>query len=524
MIALPEHGHGERRAAARGVAWSGVESAVAAIVGLFLTPLVLRSTGVAGLGLWGAAWSLAHTASIVDLGVGSAYGRFAARALARHDFDDLNATLAVGVGFQGAVSCAVAAIALFAGPWLLDRVLGTSGRPEGTGTVLALTLATVLLRNTLAAYRGVVAGAQRQDLLARIGAVGALTEGSAGALLLSSGLGLEALAACSLACGIAVTAAEAIAAHRLCPALRVRPFGAGRDHMVRVLSFGGQVQVTRAFEVLTAQAPRLILAAGPGLAAAGAYDLAARLAGLSATLANLPLKILMPLAGHLDARGDARRLAELLRRATRYVALLALPPIAAVVLAPEALLAAWTGRPAPPGSAAAARLLALAAGAVLLASPLRLVLRALGRAGLEASATASGALVQMPLALIFAAAYGAPGAAAAALLGSLLALLLVCGGGWRGSAGVSTPVAARAAAGPLLAAGAGLAAGLAAAAALPGTAPCRDRASGFAVLFVVLPALTLTFLAVAWLCRAAAREDLDLLREAALPKRRRVTP
>jgi O-antigen/teichoic acid export membrane protein len=491
VIALPEHGHGERRAAARGVAWSGVESAVAAIVGLFLTPLVLRSTGVAGLGLWGAAWSLAHTASIVDLGVGSAYGRFAARALARHDFDDLNATLAVGVGFQGAVSCAVAAIALFAGPWLLDRVLGTSGRPEGTGTVLALTLATVLLRNTLAAYRGVVAGAQRQDLLARIGAVGALTEGSAGALLLSSGLGLEALAACSLACGIAVTAAEAIAAHRLCPALRVRPFGAGRDHMVRVLSFGGQVQVTRAFEVLTAQAPRLILAAGPGLAAAGAYDLAARLAGLSATL---------------------------------DVALLALPPIAAVLLAPEALLAAWTGRPAPPGSAAAARLLALAAGAVLLASPLRLVLRALGRAGLEASATASGALVQMPLALIFAAAYGAPGAAAAALLGSLLALLLVCGGGWRGSAGVSTPVAARAAAGPLLAAGAGLAAGLAAAAALPGTAPCRDRASGFAVLFVVLPALTLTFLAVAWLCRAAAREDLDLLREAALPKRRRVTP
>ncbi|HEV8121350.1 MAG TPA: oligosaccharide flippase family protein [Candidatus Polarisedimenticolia bacterium] len=523
-LSLPEHGGGERRAAARGVAWSGVESAVAAIVGLFLTPLVLRSTGVTGLGLWGAAWSLAHTASIVDLGVGSAYGRFAARALARHDFDELNATLAVGVGFQGAVSLTIAALALFFGPALLDRVLESSERPAGTGVVLGLTLATVLLRNTLSAYRGVVAGAQRLDLLARIGALGTLSEGLLGAFLLSSGLGLTALGCASLACAIAVTAAEAIAAHRLVPALRVRPFHAGRVHTVRVLSFGGQVQVTRAFEVLSMQAPRLILAAGPGLAAAGAYDLAARLAGLSATLANLPLKILMPLAGHLDARGDARRLSELLRRTTRYVALLALPPITVVLLAPDALLAAWTGRAAPPGSAAAARLLALAAGAALLASPLRLVLRALGRAGLEASATTSGALVQMPLAVLFAASYGAPGAAAAALLGSLAAFLLITAFGWHGDAGVSTPQAARAAAAPLLAAAAGLAAGLLAAAALPALPAIHDRASGLQALALRVPALALIFLATAWLCRAAAREDFDLLREVAGPWRRRVTP
>jgi O-antigen/teichoic acid export membrane protein len=506
------------------VAWSGVESAVAAIVGLFLTPLVLRATGVSGLGLWGAAWSLAHTASLVDLGVGSAYGRFAARALARRDFDDLNATLAVGVGFQGAVSCAVALLACFMGPPILDRVLQTSARPEGTGTVLALTLTTVLLRNTLSAYRGVVAGAQRLDLLARIGAFGALAEGSLGALFLSSGMGLRALGCSSLACALAVTAAEAVTAHRLCPALRVRPFGAGRDHTVRVLSFGGQVQVTRAFEVLSAQAPRLILAAGPGLAAAGAYDLAARLAGLSSTLASLPLKILMPLAGHLDARGDARRLAELLRRATRYVALLALPPILAVLLAPEALLAAWTGRPGPAGCAAAARLLALAAGTALLASPLRLLLRALGRAGLEASTTACGALVQMPLAILLAARYGAPGVAAAALLGSLLAFMLIGAGGWRGTAGVSTPQAARAATAPLLAAAAGLAAGIAAAAALPGADACGDRASGFRTLLLLLPAIAAAFLAVAWLGRAAAREDFALLRDAAGPGRSRVTP
>jgi hypothetical protein len=126
----------------------------------------------------------------------------------------------------------------------------------------------------------------------------------------------------------------------------------------------------------------------------------------------------------------------------------------------------------------------------------------------------------LPLAVLFAASYGAPGAAAAALLGSLAAFLLVSAFGWRGDAGVSTSQAARATAGPLLAAAAGLAAGLVAAAALPALPAVHDRVSGFETLAMRVPALALTFLATAWLCRAAAREDFDLLREMATQEAR----
>src|SRR6185503_8152097 len=121
--AIPAPGTGERRAAARGVAWSGVEAAVSAVVALLMTPLVLRTCGIEGLGMWGAAWSVAHAAGLLDLGVGSAYGRFAAQALARGDRSDLNATLAVGVGFQAGVSCVILGLAVLLGPALLDRIL-----------------------------------------------------------------------------------------------------------------------------------------------------------------------------------------------------------------------------------------------------------------------------------------------------------------------------------------------------------------------------------------------------------------
>src|SRR5262249_54574176 len=157
-------------------------------------------------------------------------------------------------------------------------------------------------------YRGVVAGAQRTDLLARIGTTASILEGAGGSAALLLGAGLRGMAINSLVVALLTSAAEAIAAHRLCSALRVRPFLLPRRRGLSILAFGSRVQVTRAFEILGTHAPRLLLAAGPGLAAAGAYDLAARLAGIVGLAATLPLRVVLPLAGHLDARGDRRRL------------------------------------------------------------------------------------------------------------------------------------------------------------------------------------------------------------------------
>ena len=511
-VRIPAPGAGERHAAARGVAWSGVEAAASAGVALLMTPLVLRTCGIEGLGMWGAAWSVAHTAGLLDLGVGSAYGRFAAQALARGDHRDLNATLAVGVGFQGGVSLVILGLACLFGPALLDRVLPPGERPAASGFVLAATLLTVLLRGTLSAYRGVVAGAQRLDLLARIGAVGAVGEGVLSATLLLTGQGLRGPAIAAVTAAAAVTLLEAAAAHRLCPGLSVRPFRASREHYARILVFGGQVQVTRAFEVLGGHAPRLILVAGPGLAAAGAYEIAARLGGLAGAAASLPLKVLMPLAGHLEARSDVRRLRDLLTRSTRYVALLALPAVVALLLFPDLLVIAWTGRPAPPGTAVTARLVVLAVATMLVVSPLRLLLRASGRAGLEAAATAAGALVQLLLAACLAPRLGAPGVGLATLAGSLVALGLVAQGGRR-STHLTTAAAARAAAPPLFAGLGALAAGLGAGLAFP-PVHAAGRAEALAALLVRLLAPLGAFTVLAWWKRAAGPDDLLLLRDA----------
>ncbi|HEV8701920.1 MAG TPA: lipopolysaccharide biosynthesis protein [Candidatus Polarisedimenticolia bacterium] len=502
--------HGEKTAAARGVAWGGIESATSALVGLVLTPFVVRACGIEGLGLWGASWSLAHTTHLLDLGVGASYSRFTSKAIAISDTAGLNRILGAGMGFHLGLGILLSAIALVCGPRALGLVVPGGPLAGQAATVFGCTLATVVLRTVLSGYRGVVAGAQRLDRLGRIGSTVSLLEGCGAALALSGGFGLRGMALNSLLAAGLASFLEATAAHRLVPGLRPVPFAAGRAEWRELLSFGMRIQIVRVSEILGAHLPRLLLAGASGFVAAGLYDLGAKIAGIL-QIAALPLPVIQPLAGRLDARGDDQSVRALVERATRYVALLAVPCLALVLLDAEAVLRAWTGRDIPQASATAARLLAAAAALSFMVSPLRLVLRGMGRPGPEARAALGGSLVHVGLAAGLAAPYGAPGVAAAALLGAALAAALLTRGALRIAPRLVRPTGLAVPA-PVLAGLGGLLAGGALRLAVLGAhLPVATRTAALTRLLpegIVL--VSAAFLLAVWL-RAFTRDDLAAL-------------
>jgi O-antigen/teichoic acid export membrane protein len=450
---------GVRRLAVRGVAWGGIETAAGALVGLILTPLVIRASGLEGLGLWAAAWSLAHSATAVDLGVAASYARFTARAAARGDTAGLNRTLGAGLGFYLAFSLLLVSLALPLVPRVILHLAPPPALEGAAPKVLWCALLAVCLRATLSIYRGVLAGAQRLDLIGRIGTAGALVEGCGAAALILAGGGLAGMAINSLAVAAVTCAVEAFWAHRVCPGLRVRPFAASRTEWRDVLGFGARLQATRAAEIFGTHVPRLALALGPGLSASGIYDLGSRVAGVLRIGGALPLPILQPLASRLEARGERHRLGDLLGRSTRYVALLALPALALVLLDAPALLTAWTGTPQPAEAAQSARLLAVATCVSLVSSPFRLMLRGVGHPGIEATAAVGSALVHLLLAAALAGPWGAPGVAFAALPAAVLSAAILAGGARRRRADLDSGGIAPAVAGPIVAGVAGLMAG-----------------------------------------------------------------
>ncbi len=408
--------------AVRGVAWGGVESAAGAITGLVVTPLIVRAFGIEGLGLWAACWSLAHSAGLLDLGIGASYARFTARAIARGDAAELNGTVAAGVGLHLLLAAAIGALGAAAGPLVVSAFAPSDALRGEAALLLGGALAVVVLRLILSAYRGVLAGAQRIDILGRIGALVTLVEGAGAVTIVLAHGPLRLLALNALAAAALASALEGLAAHRVCPELRVRPWRARNEQWRPLFGFALKLQAARTAEVLAHHGPRVVLAAGPGLAAAGVYDLAARVARAMQAVGTLPLPVVQPLATRLQALGEDRRLALLLQRATRYVGLLTIPCAAVLILDAPGFLFAWTGDAAAATAAAAAtRLLVASAAITLLASPARLVLRGLGHAGLEASAAGAGAALHLTLAVVLAASLGAEGVALGALLGAVLA-------------------------------------------------------------------------------------------------------
>src|SRR2546426_11285600 len=89
------------------------------------------------------------------------YTRFTSQAIALSDVRALNRTLAAGTGFHILLGVVMGGLALALGPAALGIVVPAGSLAAQARTVFSCTLATVLLRTLLSAYRGVVAGAQR---------------------------------------------------------------------------------------------------------------------------------------------------------------------------------------------------------------------------------------------------------------------------------------------------------------------------------------------------------------------------
>jgi O-antigen/teichoic acid export membrane protein len=508
-------GAADRRNAVRGVAWGGVESGIRAGVGFLITPLIIHAFGIEGLGLWAACWSTAQMAALFDLGIGAVYSRFAAKAIAREDAEELNGTLAAGIGFHLLATAALAVAAIVAMPSMERAITHGTRFAADAPVVLGCAVAAVLLRLVLSVFRGVVAGAQRLDVLGRIGSSMAVLEGCGTAAIILSGGGLRGMAMNSLASAIVISLLEGRAAYRLCPQLRFRPFCARRSDWREVVSFGWKVQLVRIDEILVQHVPRLVLAAGAGLAVTGAYDLGARVAAALATVGTVPLPVIAPMASRLDARSLADRLQALLNRSTRYVALIVAPLAALILIDPSGLLLAWTGRDVADGAAATASILTLAAVLTLLASPMRLTLRGVGYAGIEAIAAMISTTLHLSLALALASRFGAIGVAGGALAASIVAALTLSVGARRIESGRFTRSIRQAIAAPILA---GIAAFLAGwTFDLVTRSPAGAAADRFAALTHLMSeaaVVLIVFVLAAVLFRGIRREDLSLARVA----------
>lgn len=322
-----------------GAAWS-------AAVGVLCVPVYLGLMGAEAYGLVGLFVMLQSVFIVLDLGMGATLSRELARL--GHDAGeartqrDLVYTLQI-VYWLMALLVGVTVFALapaVASHWVRPHSLSQ----ESVTACVRLMGAAMALQFPFGLYQGGLLGLQRQPLFNAL-AVSATTLRALGTLLALRLVAPrpETFFAAQIVAGAATTAAAAVMLWRCLPSSSEGASGFRFELIRKVWRFGAAYAVNSVATMGLMQADKVILSTLLPLEAFGYYALAQGVAtGMYAVILSVDAAVFPQLAS-LTARADAGALSEVYHRGSQLMSVLLAPVAAVAALFPRELLRAWTG-------------------------------------------------------------------------------------------------------------------------------------------------------------------------------------
>ena len=348
-----------------------------------ITPFVLRTLGPEKFGYWSLLSTIASTAVLMDLGLGSAVTRFVAGSADASQAAEQRGAFTTGAALAAGLALVwLVAGLLGRGALLAFAHVGAGWRAEAlaaTGTTVFAAAAGLLALVPGAALTGV----HRLDLVNRVAIAATVVQVVASLVLLARGAGLAGLAFAMLLANVTTLVSSAWLLRRAAPGLALDRHAASADRVMEQLRFSAALQVISLGVLLQFQLPKFVLARGVGLAAAGEFELAYRVAFAAWSLPSLLLPPLLPALAEWTAQGRWEAAWALYERSARYLFAVALPLAALLAVSGLPLFTAWLG-----GShgAAAGSLFVIATllGINVLTSAGCVFVRAIGRPWIEA--------------------------------------------------------------------------------------------------------------------------------------------
>jgi O-antigen/teichoic acid export membrane protein len=311
---------------------------------LLLAPLMLSKLGLRGFGVWALTGGLAQYGALLNLGAGQAVSRF----VAMYE-DDLPA-----VGEYLGVACAatvLVAIALFAGAYLAADAVAAAVRGVTPSEMRLLLLSSAVIVVATMSSQIVVAypiGLRRMVPPNFALVVGACLNFVVSIAALIAHPTLSTYAVANAGAGVAgfgVAVAVVLAVEKRIP-IRFPTRGRAKE----LLTFSLRTQLTLLAALVNYQTDKIVIAFAVGPSAAGAYELANRVAAAARQVGVYSMSALMPTMTADVARGRGEKVIESYGRLTERAVGLSFPVIIFVAAMSAPLLRAWLGH-SPPTSA-----------------------------------------------------------------------------------------------------------------------------------------------------------------------------
>jgi O-antigen/teichoic acid export membrane protein len=320
--------------------------AVASVVGIVLTPFMLRHLGAQSFGIWAATLAIISICSLLDLGVGWGLTRIVAAR-------DSNAEPAIAAGLVFYMMFAVVIGGAIA-------VVGPSvSRIENVSSVLFPLIAIAFAGEQLSgASSAILMGQQRFRARAFVAGFAAVIRALCVIAAIKLGTGivgvLVATAAVAVLCGL-ISMAVAADLRRL----SIRDVAKGLSLLQGEARFCLLSRSNDVFSSAIWHGPLLLIGAVVGASSVAVYSVGQRFTSTWSTATWRFSEVFFPAASQLQQQNDYEKLGQALILSTRWMAIIGLPICSLfVIFAPELLLV-WLGI-IPAGATAVLRVSAIA--------------------------------------------------------------------------------------------------------------------------------------------------------------------
>lgn len=348
------------------------------ILGLMATPYIISRIGINNFGAWALLESIVAYFSLSDMGVGSSFTKFVAQYHTKKEYDNLSMVVSTGLLFYLVLGFIILLGSLLLKDWVLGQFSFKATSMEDIYFIYTSLVVVMCIRMTSMPFWSVVAGTLRYDILNK-------TKMSAQAInffgilsFLYLGYGLKGLAINAVIYAVIDIIIAVTFAFHVVPALEIRFNYNIRDIFANLFKYGLAVQIVAISEIINAQIDKIFLGMFSNVIFVGMYEIGAKIANVTNSLAGVVLPILIPTTSHLNAAGHGDEIRSLYIRGTKLIALAVVPITASVAFHAESLVLLWMGKGGFEPAATAARFLTIGFSIYLIGGVGRLMSRGIG--------------------------------------------------------------------------------------------------------------------------------------------------
>ncbi|MDP8247602.1 MAG: oligosaccharide flippase family protein [Candidatus Tritonobacter lacicola] len=385
-----------------------------ALLSFFITPYIIWRIGNAAFGLWAVVYSIVTFCSLLDFDLAQAFVKYVAEYNASKEMKKLNQVVNTGLVLYLAFGAAVVAVVWVAAPAIIGIFpeVFVEKALYGDGLfVLKIAALIYAMETGLSALTCIPRGVQRLDIEKIVLTVKVTLDALGTVIVLELGHGIKGLVITYLITSALACFVKIILAFRLLPTLRLSPSFVSVATVKHLFPFCWRLEVMKFSQWSNLRLDKILIGYFISLEAVTLYHLGSVVVGFVRRVPTLFLAALMPAFSELSVSRSAREFHASVVRATKYIALVAVPMAFFLGCAAGKIMEGWMG-PGYEASANVIRILVVGYCASIAAGGgLSSAVIGMGRPGVQMKASVLNAVLNtvLSVALILRLGfYGAP--------------------------------------------------------------------------------------------------------------------